>query len=765
MATSLISTYGTTQSISRTDLVGLTSLSFIRPQRISFSVAGTKPNTRLYAFFDGQPVSQYVTQTGKAKADPIIADAAGAVTGTFDIPPATFNTGSRVFLLQDDPTYSVTAIPGNAVGTAQATFTAAGILKTFQETVDVTNKTFNTYQQDVIKTVTNNIIAAKPVPPPAPKPVPAPVRNNALETRGGQGGRGGDPLAQTFFTYGVKGGCFITAISVFFQSKDPFLPITLQIRNTNNGYPADSLVSSYASKTLPPVSVFTSSNSSLETKFVFERPIYLPENEEFCFVLMANSNNYNVWTSEFGKTAVETGKTIFEQPYVGTMFKSENNSTWTAEQAEDIKFTIYRALFNSTPREYTFKANAPTMLVPGYNFENLSPGSSVSGPTIRAIFDTQHGHKTGDKIVLSTLTGATYRGMTAAALGASGGFSVTVVDDYTLTFTASGCTSTSAGLLSASGMLNQIAVIEGGSGYTSSPVITVTGGGATVQGTAHAVVVLGVVVSVVIDTVGSGYTSKPAVAISDGSGSGCVLDAVSEAIFVVSLNRQFQNIMPVADTFLPPSTKIDTTIKTMKSDYIQGIHELSPIGVPRQMIKNAVLLNTGTETVVSAGVNSTEIKMTFSTDNVNVSPMLDLANKPRLRVHNFIVNSSTNAASETSAIAGTAQSKYISKIIKIDTPSRGAKVFVSAVSVKQTAFDVFIRTSIGNDNHSTVTWTPMNCDVARNASGTWDEYRDYEFYIEDLATFDTYDIKIVLYSDVKYLFPKIDNYRVIILAS
>lgn len=157
--------------------------------------------------------------------------------------------------------------------------------------------------------------------------------------------------------------------------------------------------------------------------------------------------------------------------------------------------------------------------------------------------------------------------------------------------------------------------------------------------------------------------------------------------------------------------------------------------------------------------------MTFSTENVNVSPMIDLANKPRLRVHNFIVNSSANAASETSATSGTAQSKYISKPVKIETPSKGAKVFVSAASIKQTAFDVFIRTSIGTDNHTLLAWTPMTCDVTRDASSTWDEYKDYEFYIENLATFDTYDIKIVLYSDVKYLFPKIDNYRVIILAS
>ena len=757
MATSLINTYGTTQSISRTDLVGLTSISFIRPQRVTFAISGTKPNTRLYAFFDGQAVGQYVAQTGKNKGDPIIADAVGDVTGYIDIPPATFNTGSRVFLLQDDPVYSTTAIPGNSVGTASATFTAAGILKTFQQTVDVTNTTYNTFREDITKTVTNNIIAAKPVPPPPPEPEPEPWRGG-----GSSHGQSEDPLAQTFFTYGVKGGCFITAISVYFQSKDPFLPITLEIRNTNNGYPAPTLVSDYSTKTLAPVSVFTSSNSSIETKFAFDRPIYLQENQEYCFVLKANSNNYNVWTSEFGKTSVETGKTIFEQPYSGTMFKSENNLTWTAEQAEDIKFTIYRAVFSATPAEYTFKANAPVMLIPGYN---LTTTSGVN-PTITAVFDTQHGHKTGDKIVLTTLTGATYRGMTAASLGVNTGFSVTVVDNYTLTFTASGCTSTSAGLLNASGMLNQVAVINGGTGYSSNPTITLSGGGATVQGTAHAVVVSGIVAQVIIDTVGSGYTSKPSVSISDGSGSGAVLDAVSEAIFVVSLNRQFQNVMPVLDSFLPPSTYIDCTTKTMNADYTQGVHELSPLGVPRQMIKNAVLLNTGTESVVSSGVNSTEVKMTLSTDNVNVSPIIDIANKPRLRVHNFIVNdSATNSASETSATAGTAQSKYISKIVKIETPSKAAKVFVSAASVKQTAFDVYIRTSLGDDNHTMLAWVPMNCDTARNASGTWDEYKDYEFYIDSQPVFDTYDIKIVLYSDVKYLFPKIDNYRVIILAS
>ena len=36
-------------------------------------------------------------------------------------------------------------------------------------------------------------------------------------------------------------------------------------------------------------------------------------------------------------------RTISEQPYAGVLFKSQNASTWTADQYEDLKFTIYKA--------------------------------------------------------------------------------------------------------------------------------------------------------------------------------------------------------------------------------------------------------------------------------------------------------------------------------------------------------------------------------------------------------------------------------------
>ena len=36
---------------------------------------------------------------------------------------------------------------------------------------------------------------------------------------------------------------------------------------------------------------------------------------------------------------------ISEQPYIGVLFKSQNASTWTPSQFEDLMFKIYRADF------------------------------------------------------------------------------------------------------------------------------------------------------------------------------------------------------------------------------------------------------------------------------------------------------------------------------------------------------------------------------------------------------------------------------------
>jgi formylglycine-generating enzyme required for sulfatase activity len=77
---------------------------------------------------------------------------------------------------------------------------------------------------------------------------------------------------------------------------------------------------------------------------------------------------------------------------------------------------------------------------------------------------------------------------------------------------------------SSGGSLSYIAVKTGGSGYTSAPTISITGGGGS-GATATASISGGAVSGITITNAGSGYTSVPAISFSGGGGSGSTADA------------------------------------------------------------------------------------------------------------------------------------------------------------------------------------------------------------------------------------------------
>ena len=63
---------------------------------------------------------------------------------------------------------------------------------------------------------------------------------------------------------------------------------------------------------------------------------------------MTNSLNYKVWISGLGETDVSgTNRIISTQPHLGSFFKSQNNTTWSPVQSEDLKFTMRRCNFTS----------------------------------------------------------------------------------------------------------------------------------------------------------------------------------------------------------------------------------------------------------------------------------------------------------------------------------------------------------------------------------------------------------------------------------
>ena len=72
------------------------------------------------------------------------------------------------------------------------------------------------------------------------------------------------------------------------------------------------------------------------------------------------------------------------------------------------------------------------------------------------------------------------------------------------------------------GTIGSVKVFDGGTGYTSAPIVTFSGGGATTQATGVATVAGNAVTAVTVTTPGAGYTSPPTISFSGGGGSNAI---------------------------------------------------------------------------------------------------------------------------------------------------------------------------------------------------------------------------------------------------
>lgn len=310
--------------------------------------------------------------TSSSMGSPLITNASGDAVGTFFIPntPALkFRTGSREFVLSDSPTNS--RLLANT--TARVSYIASGTLQTRQSTIAATRNA-----EIVRETVSGTDTIT--------------ISSENITDSGWY-----DPLAQTFLV-DLKNGCFLTKVDIFFQSKDANLPVTLEIRTTVNGYPGKRVLP-FGRVVKRSEDILTSNDATVATTFTFDSPIYVEENAEYCIVLLSDSTEYKVWISQLGEDAVGTDRRISQQPYAGVLFKSQNASTWTADQLQDLKFKLYRAQFDiSAPAYFTYvNESIPPERLPRSGVR-LFTGTN----TVR-ITHPNHGMRSGSNVIITGL--------------------------------------------------------------------------------------------------------------------------------------------------------------------------------------------------------------------------------------------------------------------------------------------------------------------------------------------------------------------------
>ena len=83
------------------------------------------------------------------------------------------------------------------------------------------------------------------------------------------------------------------------------------------------------------------------TRFIFDNPIYLQNNTDYSLSIETDSVDYKLWTSKLGGIDVSNSQVVTQQPLLGSVFKSQNIDSWTEDLSQDIKFTLYRAVFTT----------------------------------------------------------------------------------------------------------------------------------------------------------------------------------------------------------------------------------------------------------------------------------------------------------------------------------------------------------------------------------------------------------------------------------
>ena len=271
----------------------------------------------------------------------LISDLGANLIGTYYIPNPNsgnhprFETGEKTFTLIDNNTND----QDNTDTFGEDKYTASGTLETVQENIISTrNATIQTkhHKQDKAARKFSGSAVVK--------------SNTTISTKktGKERNIWYDPLAQSFQVTEDQ-GVFITSCDIYFKTKDDMdIPMTFQIRTMKGGVPTQEILP-FSEIVKQPADIKTSSTGTVATTFTFEAPVYLEgANTEYAICLASWSTKYQVFISRIGESDLLTDEFISQQPYLGSLFKSQNASTWDASQWEDLKFKIRRAEFKQS---------------------------------------------------------------------------------------------------------------------------------------------------------------------------------------------------------------------------------------------------------------------------------------------------------------------------------------------------------------------------------------------------------------------------------
>lgn len=268
---------------------------YMRKIDVSYSLTNMRPGVNLTAFMD---TVQLTLSNSLVASD-------GTCTGTFTVPD-NMPVGQKLVKFYDSEQFAL----------AQASYTANG--------TTIWNNVNRTYIRTWEYVANVNDIKYVPI----------------------------DPVAESIYIE-EDNGVYIDSIDVYFATKDASLGVGMYIVECENGTPTTTKVP-LTDVVLESADVNIGLNTA--TKFKFKQPVYLYGKTEYAFIVWSTSYQYTLYKSTLGQVDLNTGVGIAEQPFLGSMFLSQNTRTWTPEQMSDLKFAMHKCVFQ-TNTNYVAKFN------------------------------------------------------------------------------------------------------------------------------------------------------------------------------------------------------------------------------------------------------------------------------------------------------------------------------------------------------------------------------------------------------------------------
>jgi len=804
--------------------VSKTLIPYVRPKTITFTAKSLKPFTRLHVYFDKKLVNIYVTPKSSGAigttysnfsnvATPVagstlISDGVGNCEGTFTIPNPKqsgnpqFATGNIEFVVTADPNNKQVGDGANEIVAretfAEAMYSARGLLDTQQETIISTR---NAIVKTTNLTETAGVIVGSET-------------GNSMSANQIFSGSEGDPLAQTFLVLdtaddtGVT-GAFLTSCDIFFFEKDATYPVTLEIRNVVNGSPGPKVLP-FGRRTLKTGQVSTSTDGNTATTFTFPSPVYVQGGTEYSICLLTTTPDYKVFIADLG-TQDTSGNEITDQPHVGVLFKSSNNSVWVPSPTQDMKFSLKRAKFDTTaaglvtlqnktlPRR-NLRTNALEMTDADKTLKINHPGHGMYSTANNVTIDgVRSGASTTLAAVISntataiTLTSGTNFDDTSGKYSrdASNVYYIKI-DDEIISYTSISGT----GITSATRGTNSTTAVSHANGATVElyqihkvPLFDINKSHtaiANIQTDSYTVVLALMVANSLTPVVdGAGATSTFGGSVITAT-ENTQYDVSTTNIGTLSVARTKINAGFLATSGTSPSgseasfsKSVTNRILPLKDNYYWEATKLIASGI--------------NETNEMAGAKSLSVPMTLSSELDALSPVIDTQRMSMYAVANQInsIDSSSDVyptsiyRAMTEPEGDNHSAIYLTKKINLETPATSLRVLLDIVRQSDTSVKLLFKTLRVDDafDFDEMSFRFFNDDGTVSGSGGPDtttrpsesryEYIEHEYTAgvtddgigSPLEEFIAFQIKIVMRSTNQALPPLLKNLRVLALAT